>query len=413
MRTRMLFLLVAVMLAACTAQQRKAPAPEQARQVATGVLLLGSSTGVTSVDAATGRVVSQTAGVPPLGDWSEVFTTTLSGGKTILEARDASTGGVASRVSLAGELSVRVVSGDGSQVALMAPLPEGSDPWVPVPRARTTMVVADPDGSQEPTRYRLRGNFEPEAFSTFGDSLFLIKFVPPTDPVAYRVARLDLAKGKVFPVGTGQKGVVETMSGTRLEQTSSPDGDMLYTLYTTQPAAYAHGHAKNGSPVAFVHTLNLDEGWAHCVVLPKSLWGADPAHEAMAVSPDLDLLYVVDTARDLVAVMNTERLEVVVTEEFDIGPVGGGETSAVVAPDGNLIVAAGSKVVALDTSTLRPVRTWTTDARVSALGTGPDVVYVAMPGKVMIIDPSTGRRTASIPSPAGEGMSFVGVVAAS
>jgi DNA-binding beta-propeller fold protein YncE len=232
------------------------------------------------------------------------------------------------------------------------------------------------------------------------------------DPVAYRVAWLDLAKGKVFPVGTGQKGVVETMSGTRLEQTTSPDGDMLYTLYTTQPAQYAHTHAKNETPVAFVHTLNLDEGWAHCVVLPKRLWGADPAHEAMAASPDLDLLYVVDTARDLIAVMNTERLEVVLAEPFDIGPTTAGDTSAVVAPDGTLFVSAGSKVVAVDTGSLRPVRSWTMDAPVSGLGADPRGVYVAMPGRVTIIDPATGRQTASIPSPAAEGTAYVDVVAA-
>ena len=410
MRTRMLLLLLAVILAACTAQQRKA-VPEQARQAAAGVLLLGSSTGVTSVDAATGRVVSETTGVPPLGDWSEVFTTTSSGGRTILEVRDSATGAVASKTSLPGELSVRVASADGSLVALMAPLPDGQSPWTPVPRARTTIVVADPDGSRD-THYRLKGNFEPEAFSTFGDSLFLIKFVPATDPVAYKVARLDLAKGKVFPVGTGQKGVVETMSGTRLEQATSPDGDMLYTLYTTQPAAYAGVHAKNGTPVAFVHTLSLDEGWAHCVVLPKALWGADPAHEAMAASPDLDLLYVVDTERDLIAVMNTEKLEVVLTEPFDIGPVRGGETSAVVTPDGTLFVAAGSRVVAIDTGSLQPAQTWNMEASVSALGAGPDGVYVATPGGITVIDPATGRRTASIPSPAGDGMAYVGMVAA-
>jgi hypothetical protein len=408
----MLLLLIAVILAACTVQPRKAAGPEQARRIAPGVLLLGSGTGVTSVDAATGRVVSQTIGVPALGNWTEVFTTTPAAGRTILETREAASGLVASKTSLPGELSVRVASADGSLVALMAPLPEGQGPWTPVPRARTTIVVADPDGSRV-THYRLKGNFEPEAFSTFGDGLFLIQFVPPTDPVAYKVARLDLAKGKVFPVGTGQKGVVETMSGTRLEQTTSPDGDMLYTLYTTQPAGYTHAHTKNGTPVAFVHTLSLDEGWAHCVVLPKALWGADPAHEAMAASPNLDLLYVVDTERDLIAVMNTEKLQVVLSEPFDIGPVRGGETSAVVTPDGTLFVAAGSRVVAIDTGSLQPVRTWNMEASVSALGAGPDGVYVATPGGITVIDPATGHRTASIPSPAGDGMAYVGMVAAS
>jgi hypothetical protein len=410
MRTRMLLLLLAVVLTACTSQGPGATDVEVASRAPEGVLLLGSDTGVRSVDPATGLILFQGTGVPALGDWSRLFTTTASGGDTILVGRDAATGAVVSRVSLPGELSVRVASGDGSQVALMAPLPEGRSPWIPEPRSSTTIVVADPTGAEEPSRYRLDGNFEPEAFSTDGDSLFLIRFVPPTDPVAYRVARLDLARRKVFPVSTGQKGVVETMSGTRLEQLPSADGDMLFTLYTTQPAAYAEGHAHGGSSVAFIHTLNLDEGWAHCVLLPKRLWGADPADEAMALSPNGSLLYVADTARDLVAVMDTYSLEVEESQQIDFLPTRGAPTHAVAAPGGVLFVASGSRVLALDTDTLRPMRSWTMDAAVSALGYGPDGLYVAMPGQVTIIDPSTGRQAASIPSPPGEGMAFVGML---
>jgi hypothetical protein len=92
--------------------------------------------------------------------------------------------------------------------------------------------------------------------------------------------------------------------------------------------------------------------------------------------------------------------------------VGGGQTHAVVAAEGTLFVAAGSKVVAVDTGTLRPVRSWTMDAPVSGLGAGPRGVYVAVPGRVTIIDPATGRQTASIPSPAAGGTAYVDVVAA-
>jgi hypothetical protein len=315
-----------------------------------------------------------------------------------------------SRVTVPGRLSVRVASGDGSLVALMAPLPDGRSPWIPEPRASTTIVVADPAGDDEPSRYRLEGNFEPEAFSTDGESLYLIRFVPPTDPVAYRVARLDLGKGKVLPVGTRTKSaVVETMSGTRLEQLPSSDG-MLYTLYTTQPAAYAEGHAHVGSPVAFVHTLSMNEGWAHCVVLPKKLWGADPADQAMAVSPYGDRLYVVDTARDLVAVMDTEKVRVVRSQVVDFEPSHGAETHAVMAADGTLVVASGSRVWSLDGDDLTVLETWTMDASVSALGSGPGGIYVAMPATIAVIDPSTGKPAASIPSPAGQATAFVGML---
>jgi hypothetical protein len=419
MRTRLFFLLLAVVLSACTSQLSRPtgdaePAAdlEPAAETTAGVLLLGSSSGVRSVDPATGEVLFEGSGVPALGNWSKVFRAKVADGETILEASDAVTGEMESRVSLRGELDVRVASGDGSLVALMAPIKDGRSPWIPEPRTSTTIVVADPSSTDEPTRYRLRGNFEPEAFSIFGEGLYLIQFVPAIDPVAYKVARLDLDRGKVFPVFAARsKSFVETMSGTRLEQLPSSDGDMLYTLYTTQPAAYAEGHAHAGSPVAFVHTLNMDEGWAHCAALPKQLWGADPADEAMALSPDSDALYVVDTARDLVAVMDTDRVKVVESHKVDFEASQKSETQAIVTPDGTLFVAAGARLWALDPATMRPVGTWTMDAPIFALGSGPGGLYVAMPGTVAVIDPSTGEPSASIPSPAGNDTAFVAMVA--
>jgi hypothetical protein len=411
MRTRMLFLLLAVIMSACTSQLPRTTDVEQVARAPGGILLLGSSIGVRSVDPATGEVLFEGSGVPALGDWSKVFTTEVTGRATLLESSDVATGEVVSRVTVPGRLSVRVASGDGSLVALMAPLPDGRSPWIPQPRSSTSIVVADPMGVDEPTHYRLEGNFEPEAFSTDGERLYLIRFIPPTDPVAYRVTSLDLGTGKVLPVGTRTKSaVVETMSGTRLEQLPSPDGGMLYTLYTTQPAAYAEGHAHGGSPVAFVHTLSMDEGWAHCVVLPKKLWGADPADEAMAVSRYGDRLYVVDTARDLVAVMDTERVRVVRSQVVDFEPSRGAETHAIMAADGTLVVASGSRMWSLDGDHLTVLEAWTMDASVSALGAGPGGVYVAMPGTIAVIDPSTGKPASSIASPVGQGTAFVGML---
>jgi hypothetical protein len=408
MHIRALLPLAALVLAACTAQNGSSSRPAEPE----GVLLVGSDDGVLSVDTTTGSVSFEGHGVPTLGTWSKVFDTSTSGDATVLEARDSTSGEVLSSTRLPGNLAVRIASSDGSQVALMDPLPQGRSPWVPEPRAFSTIVVADPTGVDDTARYRLKGNFEPEAFSSDGRSLFLIKFVPPTDPEAYRVARLSLVTGKVSPVNTGTKGVVETMSGTRLEQIASPDGGMLYTLYTTAPAAYVEGASPHGEHAAFVHTLSLDDGWAHCVGLPRSMWGGNPEDQAMALSPSGQSLYVVDRSRQFVAVMDTAGPEMTRETRVQLEMPEGGETHAVVTEDLRLVVASGTRVVSLDTLTLETVARWTTDAPVSALGLGPAGVYVATPGAIEVVDPTSGRPVRSIQSPALDGVAYVAMVPA-
>ena len=406
MRTRGLFPLLALILASCTAEGRSGPAgPPQ------NAVLLGSTAGVVSLDPRNGSVLFEGEGVPALGDWSTVYRTTLSGRSTILEARDSATGQIGTSISIPGELSVRVASHDGSRVALMRPLPAGASPWVPEARGFTKIVVADPTGREEPMHFRLKGNFEPEAFSSDGNSLYMIGYVPPRAPEAYRVSQLDLANGTVLPVSAG-KGVAETMSGTRLEQLAPADGSFLFTLYTTQPPGYAEVRAANGDPVAFVHTLNLDEGWAHCIGLPKELWGGDPADEAMAVSPDGRFLYLVDSARDVVAVvsMDLDTWGEMRTETVDFGPAGPGETQAAVAADGTLFVATGSNVAKVDTATFERVGQWTARDSVLAMGFAEDELFVLEKGTIEVVDPSTDRRVRAIATPAVEGVAYVGVL---
>jgi hypothetical protein len=400
MRARALVSLLAVGLAACGRLGSAAPgsAPGEA-------LILGSNGGVVSMNPGSGAVRFQGPGVPALGNWSTLFETAPVGDATTLQASDVVTGDVVSSVQLPGALDVRVASPDGSRVAMMAPLPAGGSPWIPTPRTSTDLVVADPTGATEPRAYRLDGNFEPEAFSFDGTGLFLIRYVPPADPTGYRVARLDLASGRVASVSTGAKGVVETMSGTRLEQVVSPDGTMLYTLYTTQPAEYAELRHQAGRPVAFVHTLSLDEGWAHCVGLPRELWGGDPADQAMAVSPDGGL-YVVDTARDVLAVMDTEELT---SESFELDlPSADTPTHAAVAEDGTLFVAAGTEVAAIDPATPAITATWATGTAVTAIGTLPDGLGVAMADRITVIEPATGKHLLTIPSPTVEDPAYLG-----
>ena len=405
MLARRLFALMMAGLTGCAALGPAGPTTRSDR-----VLLLGSSHGVVSVDPANGSVLFQGSGIPSSVDWSTVLTATPGGGRTILEARDSTTGEALSSLPVAGELGVRVASPDGSLVALMPPLPSGASPWIPEARSSTTITVADPSGLEVPRRFHLEGNFEPEAFSAESDTLFLISYVPPTAPTGYRVAALDLSEGSVSRVTTGVKGVAETMSGTRLEQVASADGSMLYTLYTTRPPGHVADGGASEEHVGFVHTLSLDEGWAHCVPLPEELWGGDPADQAMAISTDGDQLYVVDTARRVVAEMDTTTLEMRRADGSGLAPDQEGETRAVIGPDGTLVVASGTRVVSLDAETLRPIDGWTFEAPVVALGTGLREIYVAVPGAVHAVSLGSDRTDPEVRAPVVDDLSYVGML---
>ncbi len=408
MSIRALVAMAAMTLAACTGQGSSSTIPPEDR------LLLGTSSGVLSLDPSTGSVLSESPGVPALGNWAAVYTATVSEGSTVLKGREAATGSVTSALSLPGELGIRVVAFDGSKVALMPPLAEGANPWIPEPRARTSIVVADPSGVDDPETYPLKGNFEPEAFSPDGASLYMISFLPASAPTSYRVVRLDLTDGDVYDVLTNTK-TVESMTGTRLEQVATADGSLVHTLYTTQPPANeadaGYGvHAEHmAEPVAFVHVLDAENGWAHCVALPRGFWGGDATAEAMAPSPNGRRLYVVDADRDLVAVMDTRKMRIVQEATVDFG-TGEGAVRAAVSSDGtSLYVGRGSQITRLDTATLQPVDSWMTDGPVSGLGIGPDGLYVAQPEQVELIDPATGSELDTIPSPGiDEELEFLG-----
>jgi hypothetical protein len=361
--------------------------------------------GPVTIDVRSGRVVMDAAGAVPAGGWSSLFQTSPDGTGTSLRTLDPTTGAVASSIALKGSLSIRAVAGDGSMVALAKPPPPGTDAWTPVPRRHTTIVVADPSGGNEPETYRLDGNLEPEAFSNDGEDLFVIQYLPPEKPSLYRVASLELeGDGDVYPVLGRFKTWARRMPGTRLQQVLAPDGKQLYTLYSSQPAAYAQGYdqsqADADGPVAFVHILNLDDHWAFCLPLPKVLWDAPAGEQAMAASLDGSRLYVVDPSRDTVTVVGAMNTKVLRTGTVDFATDDTAHAAAAVSPDGaTLYVGTGEAVVALDTATLKVGYRWPTTSPVTALATSADgaSVYAAFADHIDVLDPSTGAVQRSIP----------------
>jgi hypothetical protein len=334
------------------------------------------------------------------GSW--LLSATPSAGSTLLETVDGADAEPASDVHLDGTLDVRAVSESGTAVALMDPLPDGWDPEVPLPRSRTSIVVADPTGAGQPRTYDLRGNYEPEAFSTDDRQLFMIQHLPAEAPTVYRVTVLDLKRGRVYPVFGPYKAPPERMPGIRLQQIISPNADRLYTLYSSARPGYAPHHAPvpNDATVSFVHVLSLQEGWAHCVGLPEQLWDRPASEQAMATSPNGRLLYIVDATLGLVTVMDTASLEIR-TAPIDLAVPGVRHTSAVVSADGSALFVGTSGehsgVTKIDTDAFEVLRTWETDD-VSGLGLSADGerLYVAFDDRVEVMDATTGSELAGV-----------------
>lgn len=420
MHTKVLVVVPAfvLILGACTAGGTVRPEPAGSSP-ASDVLLVDTDRGPIAISPGTGTVLSDGSGAVAGPDGSRLYSATSGDRHTELVTIEAASGAEISSIRMRGELDVRVASVSGRSVALMAPLPAGVDPWTPVPRSRTTIVVADPAGSNEPRRYDLKGNFEPEAFSIEDSRLFLIQYLPAEAPAVYRVTVLDLADGDVNEVHGRFKTAPERMPGIRLRQVFDAQTSQLYTLYTTKPHAYAQDYGSWSSgdePETFVHVLNLQKGWAYCAGLPKELWGQPAAAQTMATSPDGKLLYIVDSTKGVVSVMDTRSLEILRTEHLALTSPDGVRTSAQVSADGRTLfvgsVGDGSTVDAIDTTTFTIVHDWSMAAMVLGLGLSDDGLrlYVGQREGVTVLDALTGAELTAVPILGVESILHVGTL---
>lgn len=403
--------LLALLGAACDGSTGSGPDALE-NSVTTETLLLGTAEGPLVVRVPGGAVLfEQHEAVASLGG-SWLLSASAAPGSTVLRAIDGATGEPVSSARISGDLEIRVVSETGRAAALMDPLPAEWDPAVPLPRARTTIVVADPLGGSEPRTFDLRGNYEPEAFSTDDASLFLIQHLPAETPSVYRVTQLDLRSGEVRPVYGPFKGEPELMPGTRLQQELSPTAEQLFTLYSSSRPGYAPHEASvaGGAIVSFVHVLSLEDGWAHCAGLPEAMWDRPSAEQAMATTPDGSRLFVIDAGRALVAILHTETLQMR-TAPIALPSVDTiRRTTAQMSPDGRTLFVAvaggtdGSLVTALDAQTLEVLDTWHVVGAISGLGVSSDGsnVYAAVEGRVVLLDSETGDevRDVSVPTDA-------------
>jgi hypothetical protein len=394
-RTRTLFFGLALLVAcgpeATQHAGNKLPKPS-------GLLWVEIDGGLAAVELPEGDVRMEIPNAVVGRDFSEIYSTRYNQGTTTLIRWDPGVAAHLTKMTIRGTFAANV-AGPGGKVALTEPRSEGATPWLPDGRRRTTVVVGTPDAGVE-RRYRLLGNFEPEAFSTNGRRLYMIEYIPPDDPDRYRVRILSLRTGRVFPIGR-LKGAPDQMRGTGRTQVFAPDGDELYTLYTRQGPNYAHGAPAGPSRSrtnAFVHQLNLEEGWAHCIDLPLPFGRGRATASSIDISPDGKELYVSDWTNGAVAIVDPAEVKVLRVAQLPLGDRDD-KTFSVASSSGLLYVAGNDTVVTIDTSSLRVVNRWRMDGDVTGLEVSPDgrTVFVAVADAIVMIDSATGTHMDTLP----------------
>lgn len=354
-------------------------------------VVVRSPAGVASIDLGSGALRASAPGGVVSPDRTALVAAVpraVAGGataRTDISVIDASTGASRHSFTVDGALAPRVTTAGADVIALAGGSLPPAGPY-PAGRRRTELVVVAADGT-DVRRYDLAGNVEPEAFANDGSALFVVDFSPPMAPDRYRVRRLDLATGEVGDVYSADKELQQDMRGTARTQVFAPDGSRLYTAYTLVDEATGHRRA-------FIHVLDLDGQWAHCVDLPPDFAG-DGA--SLALSGDGRDLYVVRESGAGVAHVDTAALRVRRASETTLGSAGPVVDAAV--GGGRLFVGGAGALTTVDLRTLRPTRTSSLPAPLVVMRVTDGRVHLVLGDRIVTLDAATAATETTVPTP--------------
>ena len=366
------------------------------------LLVADESGAISLLDPETGEAFFEVPGATATPDRSALLTTMTTGDRTVLESRDPITGLVTGSTMLTGaDLTVRTVSPQGQAVALMPGAPGGGI-YEPDARARTSLTVSYLDDRPSRT-YDLAGNIEPEMFSYDESGLFVLEFVPPTEPDSYYVRRLDLDAGTMSDTGAPQVGLNPKMRGRARASVLHPEGDQLFTLYTLpQTGEPVFDPEAADTPLhAFIHVINLKEDWSFCIFLPRPIGTVDEATVGMGISPDGDEVLVADPSTATLARVDTADLTVTDTIQVERLRDANAKAAVAMADDGTVYLGSGPMLLELTRPALQAVRVWSQAAPISGLSVSAsgEQLRVGGGGTITILDRSTGGETAVLHAP--------------
>ncbi len=267
-------------------------------------------------------------------------------------------------------------------------------------------------GKRERTRtYDLKGNFVVEAFSTNDRQLFLLEYMPAKNPWHYGLRRLGLDDGKIRPIARDKQNAPGEMNGTGRLALSAPSGQELYTLYTQQGFNYTHVDPEQAKPsevYAFVHLLNLEGAWTHCIDLPAPFGTGSATAHAMAVSDDGARLFVADPSSDGLAVIDPQTKRVLNSVTTDLRSLRAG-VSADVSVNGDLYLTGKDRVLVFDGETLQLQRSFRPGSGLSGIATSADgsKLYLGTTKALLEVDAGTGMRLRTFSIPGAHGLSVL------
>lgn len=271
----------------------------------------------------------------------------------------------------------------------------------------TSFLVGPTSLAQPFTEIHLIGQYEFDALTDDGQSLYLIEALP--EQGHYHVRLFDVPSHILRPqVVVDKSESTESMAGIRGDSLAQPAGDYVFTIYART------------DNVPFIHALPLGMPFAYCIDLPSN--GINDVeqqfHWSLAATPDGDRLYAVNGPLGSVALITSvngfPKIErsaqlalksrtdlfagLVVNAEAKGAPIGG----AALTNDGRTLYAvADLGLLAIDTSTLN-VRSHLLDGeRLGSIRISVDAkwLYAAdtATSKVYQIDPNTGAIAGQIP----------------
>nr|MDJ0757387.1 hypothetical protein [Ardenticatenaceae bacterium] len=155
----------------------------------------------------------------------------------------------------------------------------------------------------------LTGSFEVEGIDNLGHSVYLIEHLPEMgNGNHYRVRLFDARDYLLDPNPIRDKRFLdEVMAGYAWGTATDPQGRWLTTLYVNTL-----------SDQAFIHALNLKDGWALCLALPSDVEHLDHLrYYALTLSPDGNVVLAVNPLLGTVTEINLDDPSQQKTTSFD------------------------------------------------------------------------------------------------
>ena len=279
-------------------------------------------------------------------DHHKLYVATAKGGQTTINVINTQNGTMLRSLVIPGTYSTAgqgfskaVTSSDGHWLALRQ---QGQN------NNATTIALIDTQAGRLVKTIQLNGDFDLDALSPDGTSLYLLQKLSDGSG-HYYVKLYNVNESKLYDNAIVDKTEInERMTGVALVRQMAGDGTSAYTLYTN-----------TSENEAFVHILPLDGEafpFARCVDLPTGNSSNLLHYYTLTLSPDGGTLYAVNAALGVASVIHLDNNgtsnifndQVVSTIHFNPGKANPNSDAsrmlyngAVLSPDGKMLYAVG------------------------------------------------------------------------